>query len=203
MAGKLVALSAGHSPGRGARAGDGTEEHAWNTALLCKLRAELLARGFRVLTLRRNPSLGYTAAMRALGEQMREAGADLALELHFNHSSNRRARGFEFLHWWRSEKSEALANELGRSFGRAFPEIPKRGPAQGARGLWFHRWNEARAYSGRGGAYCYLTPCPAVICEPGFASSPQDWGALHYHYEEIARAYADGVANYLTKNAAS
>lgn len=193
---KLVALSAGHSPGRGARALDGTEEHGWNVKVLVALRAELLRRGFRVLTLRRSSALGYTAGMRKLAAQMREAGADIALELHFNHAANEAARGYEFLHWWRSADGERLANELGRCFGRSFPRIPRRGPAEGARSLWFHKWNEGQAYSGRGGGYCYLTPCPAVICEPGFGSNFEDWRAIGGNIKSLAAAYADGVEAY-------
>lgn len=193
---KTIALSAGHTKGTGAVAHDGTPEWEWNTQLADKLEVILRRRGYKVLRLRRSRRLGYTAAMRELGRQMRKGGADIALELHFNHSSNPKANGYEFLHWWGSARSQSLAQHLGISLGVEGRGLKRRGSNYGARSLWFHRWNADKAYSRRGGAYCYLTPCPAVICEPGFASHEGDWRQLKDSIDTVAMAYAEGIEDY-------
>lgn len=153
--------------------------------------------GHVVHVLERDGRLGYTAAMRKLAAEMRGLGADVALELHFN-AADAGAHGFEFLHWWGSADGMRLARCLAEEHGAAFPGVSARG-RRGVRSLWFRRENADRAYSGRGGAYVYVTPCPAVICEPGFASNVSDWGALRDAAGEVARGYVRGVCNFLAK----
>jgi len=192
-----IAISAGHNYATGARAHDGTDEHTFNMLIVKHLKELLYCQGHTVHVLHRKKWLGYTSAMRDLGKQMRQLGSDLALELHFN-SSAPKANGFEYLYWWGSRKGKRLAKFLGQAQSAFTPEIKARGGGKGERSLWFNKWNEGKAYSKRGGAYVYLTPCPAVICEPGFASNKADWQILKRSPQDIARSYAKGIKLYLS-----
>lgn len=190
-----IAISAGHNYGTGARARDGTDEHTFNTVIINHLKELLRCQGHTVHVLHRKKFLGYTAAMRDLARQMRDLGSDLALELHFN-SSSTEANGFEYLHWLGSKKGKLLAQCLGQSQAAFTPDIRSRGD-KGARSLWYHSWNDGKAYSNRGGAYVYLTPCPAVICEPGFASNESDFRVMKQCPQDLAHSYATGIRLYL------
>ncbi len=192
---KTVAIVVGHNHLTGARACDGTDEWAWNSHLANTLKNELVGRGYAVVQLHRDKSLGYSSGMRKLGKQMKEARVDIALSLHFN-SATASAHGFEFLYWWGSAKSKLLAECMGQSYKWTFPQLAKRGSGHGERSLWFHKWNEDKGYSRRGAGFCFLTPCPAVICEPFFASNPREWALMKGKIVAAAKAYADGVDAY-------
>jgi len=194
----IIAISAGHNHRTGASAIDGTDEHAWNTELVAMVVKLLDCQGHTVHVLHRKKHLGYTAAMKDLGAQMKSVGADLSLELHFNAASPN-ATGYEYLHWLGSRKGAKLAKCLGQAQKIFTPEINARGGNKGARSLWFHHWNKAKAYSRRGAQYVYYTPCPAVICEPGFASNKDDWFILKNYQKDIARSYATGIKLYLAE----
>lgn len=190
-----VVISAGHNRGTGASAVDGTDEWCWNASVVEAMVPLLEGAGHVVHVLERDVRLGYTAAMRRLAAGMRLLGADVALELHFN-SADGGAHGYEFLHWWGSAEGMRLARCVAEEHGKAFPGISARG-RYGVRSLWYREENSDRAYSGRGGAYVYLTPCPAVICEPGFASNISDWDELKDSADEVALGYVRGVCRYL------
>lgn len=200
-----VAISPGHNFGTGARAHDGTDEWWWNSAVGRALERALKKRGYRVVMLERDRSLDYTAAMKKLGRAMKLMGADIALELHFN-AAIPRARGYEFLYWQGSKKSRALARHLAESFGKGFSAIlPRTGwvrRTKGYKALWLRPWTQAQRLQRRGAEYCYYTPCPVVICEPGFATNTHDWAQLKYKTEQVAHSYADGVDKYFVEVAA-
>jgi len=193
----VIAISAGHNFRTGARALDGADEWSYNTKVADELCNILHARGHTVLRMVRDKSLAYGAAMRKLADQMREAKAELALELHFNCSNTVSANGFEFLHYVHSPKGRKLAQALGVSMAKSFPTIAQRGNDKGARSLYFHEADKAQAYSRRGGEFCYHTPCPAVVCEPFFASSPHDYTPMAKAHKQLAAAYADGIESHL------
>ena len=194
----IIVISAGHNHRTGATALDGTDEHDWNMDLAKKLAPLLVCQGHTVHVLHRDIDLGYTSGMKKLGGEMRGLNADLCLELHFN-SASPSANGFEYLHWLGSKKGRILAESLGQAQKIFTPEIKQRGNNSGARSLWFHNWNKTKAYSRRGAQYVYYTPCPAVICEPGFASNKSDWANIKENQEYLARSYALGIRFYLSK----
>jgi len=46
----------------------------------------------------------------------------------------------------------------------------------------------------RGCAFVHLTPCPALIIEPFFGSSQEDWNAMAANPDQLAGAIADAIA---------
>jgi len=166
-----LAISAGHTRGTGAAAINGEQEYEWNSEVIRHYVRIMKANGHKVTVFQRDGSLLYGRAMSKLAKEIKAEGCAMALELHFNSSSNPKANGYEFLHWWGSKKGRNLAQNLGLSFGRTFKAMHKRGNDDGARTLWFHQYNEGKGYSHRGAAYVYKTHCPAVICEPFFGSN--------------------------------
>jgi N-acetylmuramoyl-L-alanine amidase len=193
----IIALIAGHNQGTGAVALNGQGEWMFNTEVIRELSPMVGNLGHKVLVFHRDPSLGYTAAMSKLAAQIKKRGCDLALELHFNHSSNAKANGFEFLHWFGSKKSTLLAQCLGVAFQLDFPKMKQRGRNRGARSAWFHRWNEAKAYTGRGAEFLFKTHCPAVICEPFFGSNADDCKAVQREVKKYALSLSNGLELYL------
>jgi N-acetylmuramoyl-L-alanine amidase len=192
-----IAISAGHNQGTGAVAMNGEGEWIWNTVVIRYFEKLMKEAGHKVIVYHRDESLSYGKAMRKLAQQIKGNECDLALELHFNHASTARAKGYEFLHWWGSKRSEFLAQCLGFSFGGKFSTMTRRGQNKGARSVWYHRWNEAKAYSGRGGAYLFKTHCPAVICEPFFGSNYADCERVQSSPKKYAESLVEGVVNYL------
>lgn len=196
---KTIAIHPGHNLYTGASAHDGTDEWCWNFSLANALEAELLRRGYKVVRLERDKSLGYTAAMKKLGRQMKVHQVDIALELHFN-VAGPSAHGFEFLYWQGSRLSKMLARNLAGSFGKAFPALsPRTGwvrMTKGYKALWLRPWTVAQKLQRRGAEYCYHTPCPVAICEHVFASNVKEWDMMKDEFKRIAGADADGIDAY-------
>lgn len=196
----VVAISAGHNKNTGARAIDKTDEWSWSMISVEACYERLISLGHTVHILYRDGSVGYTTAMKKLGKQMKELGVEACTEFHFNSSDDPNSNGYEFLHWWKSKASEKLAQCIGSVFGCKFPTIKMRGNNGGARSLWYFSYNKDKAYGSRGSAYCYHTPCPAVICEPCFASNAQDWNTLKDQAQAIGDAYALGIDLFIKTN---
>jgi len=49
----------------------------------------------------------------------------------------------------------------------------------------------------RGSEFLHGTHCPSVICEIGFGSNQKDWDIMVDKKNEIARAIAHGIMDYL------
>ena len=191
----IIAISAGHTKGTGALAVDGTQEYDYNSELADLTQVALEGLGHTCHILHREPSLSYGMAMSKLADEMKSLGAVASLELHFNAASPS-AHGAEFLHWFGSTNGNRLARCIADQFAHALPYITMRGD-RGVRSLWYHNYNESKAYSGRGGGYVYKTPCPAVICEPFFGSNNGDLQYCKAEIHKIAQAYALGLNEFL------
>jgi hypothetical protein len=185
MTKKLVAICVGHSRSGddGAENVDGVSEWAFNQPLAKRVCELIEQAGFSTILIDKYEGNGYTSAMLWLANRLKEVKADVAIELHFN-SAGPTATGFEFLHWFCSPKGLTLASKLAASFTKFFPTQKNRGLT-------------SISSKDRGGLFLRKTPCVAVICEPFFGSNAKDSEFFSSHREELAKAYAEGVVNWL------
>lgn len=116
-------------------------------------------------------------------------GARCAIELHFNAFSDPRAQGSEMLHWHTSDKGRLLADLMQQYTVRA---------------LGVHDRGLKPVSRGNGSAFLRGTRMPAVICEPGFGTNPDDAWKLLTKQMQLVEAYAGAIADFLseTKQAA-
>jgi len=178
----VIAVCVGHSRQGdcGALSVDGhTTEYEYNCDLAQRI-ADKVRRPLRVYdTYTGN---GYTSAMKWLSRKLKEDGAEMAVELHFN-SAAPSATGHEWLYWGTSEKGRLLARSLRDSMEDSFPVLTSRGI-------------KARGKGSRGAAFLRLTHCPAVIAEPFFGSNRVDWDLASKHKEGISSSIASGLLLY-------
>lgn len=188
MSSPRVAICVGHSrqiDGRaegGAVSAGNVSEHKFNTGLASFLVAKLGALGIDAFTVSRYSGDGYTAAQKWLGKYLKERGATLAIELHFN-SAAEAAHGHEWLHYKSSPRGKAFAACLATAMADHFPKLKSRG---------FHP-----PENGRGDEFLRLTPCPAVICEPFFGSNNAEWQFFSTRQSELADAIVDGIKTFI------
>jgi N-acetylmuramoyl-L-alanine amidase len=123
---------------------------------------------------------GYSAAMHWLAARLKALNVKAAVELHFNSSANRQARGHEWLYWHASARGRNLANWLSAAYSRAHPLCPARGAKP--------------VENDRGGEFLRRTHCPAVICEPFFGTNATDWNFVRKNVRTIAAAMASGIS---------
>ena len=182
---KLVAVCVGHSRygDDGAVNVDGVTEWAFNQPLAKRVCELVEQAGHSAILIDRYTGTSYSSAMLALAKRLKELKVDVAIELHFN-SAGSLATGYEFLHWFASPKGVELGHKLLRSFAKHFPDQKNRGlkPIDS---------------TDRGGLFLRKTQCPAVICEPFFGSNEKDTTFFAAHREELARAYSEGILNWL------
>jgi N-acetylmuramoyl-L-alanine amidase len=182
---KKIAICVGHSRSgdKGAVNTDCVTEWAFNKPLADRTAELLRDAKHDVKVWSKYEGSGYSSAMSWIAEQVREYGADVAVELHFN-SAGPNAEGHEFLHWHRSGRSARLSSCFHFSFKKFFPTRKARGP---------------KAVSGinRGSAFLQRTHCPSVILEPYFGSNVDETAFYSARREELARAYADAILNWL------
>jgi len=186
----LVALCIGHSrkiSGRiegGAVSVDGTtNEHTYNTALAVDIAAHLRQHGVESVTVDRYEGSGYGASQRWLAAHLRDIGATVAIELHFN-SATPAANGHEWLYWGVSSKGRKLADSLNAEMVLACPAIRSRGI-------------KPKYVGDRGAEFLRGTHCPACIAEPFFGSNASDWQIAISHRRAIGIAIAEGILGYL------
>jgi N-acetylmuramoyl-L-alanine amidase len=184
-----VAICVGHSRkinGRldgGAVSVGGISEHAFNSLLASAIESELADMGHDVRVWKQYGGSGYSGAMRWLGGEIREWGADCAIELHFN-SASPSARGHEWLYWDGSKKGKKLSDLIRGEYAATYPDFPDRG-------------SKPVNMTSRGGGFCRYTHCPAVIAEPFFGSNERDWKVANTTKASIASAIADGIDYWL------
>jgi N-acetylmuramoyl-L-alanine amidase len=166
----------------GARAVDGTSEHAYNSVLAAMVAEELDRLGIGNFVWTNSTTPHYTAAVKQVNDEMVKRGATCAIELHFNAFSNPAANGYEYLHWHASPRGKELAGLLAARQGLAFPNrrIRRLIPMQTGNGAGFLRG---------------VRP-PAIITEPFFGTNPDEW--REYNSEDgkqkLARAHAEAIA---------
>jgi N-acetylmuramoyl-L-alanine amidase len=146
--------------------------------------AELSNRMIPSIIISRYEGNGYGAAQRWLAGRLRELSATAAIELHFNSDDSPEATGHEWLHWHSSKEGKRLAGCLDAEMCLCLPGIRRRGLKLKVRG-------------DKGAEFLKLTHCPAVIAEPFFGSNPSDWKTACDKRDCIARAIAEGVAEWL------
>lgn len=186
----MIAICIGHS-----RAGDsgavsvtGTTEHTFNSHLGQLVVDQLQANGHQAILITKYNGQGYIAAMRWLGRYLREIGATVAIELHFNASDSPKSRGYEYLHHAGSHRGRELAAWLTDFHRGQFP-------ANFSRGL------QAIDKTGRGYSFLHETPCPAVICEPFFGTNPDEWANYTAALDKLALVYASALIRFLKPQA--
>ena len=182
---KTVAICVGHSRtgDSGAVSVGGMPEWSYNSIVADLLMRKVGEAGHRARVYKLYEGRSYGAAMRWIGKRLRQDGADIALEIHFN-AAGESAEGFEYLHWYSSRNGKRLARCLGDAHRNA-------GTGQKNRGLKPIRPED------RGGGFLRRTHCPAVITEPFFGSNPGEWGKFATAQEKVAEIYASGLTKYL------
>lgn len=182
----MIAVCVGHSrPGdEGAVSTAGVSEHAWNSRIAGMLAFTLQGRGHDCMVVAAYEGASYGAAMKWLGQKLSVAGAEVAIELHFNASDNPAATGHEWLHWGGSNNGRILAKFLKARMELSYPRLASRG----IKGL---------GPRDRGAEFVRYTPCPAVICEPFFGSNENDTFLLDCSKEVYVTVLADGLCDWI------
>lgn len=180
-----VAICVGHSRvgDRGASSIGGVPEWVYNTHVAKCLRSQLKERGFASQVFNEYPRPTYRQAVDWVASRTTSDKFDVVLELHFNSYDDGSVSGYEYLHHYKSEKGKALAIALNEAHKAASAWQKERG----ARPVKIGQ---------RGFRFLSKVGPPAVICEPFFGSSPQEWRMLLDAHEQIAEIYADGIEQY-------
>ena len=190
----LVAICVGHSRRihdsveGGAVSVDGTNEWTFNSELANRIRVALALEHVSCVVVDKYEGDGYGAAQRWLAKFLKDRGATLAIELHFNSADDPAAHGHEWLCWVGSSRGLRLAHWLDTAMRETFPNMKARG---------------VKPLSGgdRGAEFLRGTHCPACIAEPLFGSSPSDWKVATEQKQEIAEAISAGIVKYLASEA--
>jgi N-acetylmuramoyl-L-alanine amidase len=180
---ELVAICVGHSRrgDKGAVNIKGDSEWKYNSKVAKALKKELKYRGIDSKVYSSYEGKTYREAMDFIKDKLKEDGAELALELHFNAYTGR-AKGCSMLYNSPNSESKRLAEELQFSVLKDFDTIDRRtkGLNKGDRGLLFAE-ND------------YI---PTVLCEPFFGDNRQDC-ELFSDYRLLASSYANGIEEFL------
>jgi len=179
-----VAICVGHSriDDTGANSIGGVSERTYNNVVANELKKKLEERGFQATIFNNYPRKSYGAAMRWLAKEIKTAGCDICIELHFN-SASRDVAGFEYLFLGGSMNGRRLAKTFHLAHGSHYL-------AQKDRGI------KHLVYGDNGHAFVKKTPVPAIICEPFFGSNIGEWNAFENATKELATVYANGIEDY-------
>ena len=182
---KKVALVVGHSSrDKGAVAVDGTKEWNWNKTNAEMIQKELSILGVDSFIFYRKPNLGYSHSMVQLAKEVKNYGADVAIELHFN-SFNEKSNGTEAVVSG-SKQSVLFARSVLSEWAREFPLLALRRD----RGVFSNP-------NGRGSGFNNRMHCPSIVWEPLFGSNPSEWKKYGKKQLKMSKALAKGVFNYL------
>ena len=182
---KKVAICVGHSRrgDKGAVSIGGVSEWDYNKKVADILQAQLRHQGITSTVFDDYPSESYNGAMNWLARNIRKEKSDLAIELHFNSYSKKKASGYEYLYFMGSKNGKRLADCFLKAHGESFT-------SQTSRGV------KSTDAVQRGAAFLRRVPPPAVICEPFFGSSPKDWDLFEYKGLLLAGAYTQAIVEY-------
>jgi len=183
-----VAICVGHSRSgdTGAVSAGGINEWTYNKKVAEHLKSDLQEYGISSFVVDKyGGSYGsYTSAVDWLVKHLKEHKASIAIELHFNASSNAKAEGMEMLYWKTSRIGMTLAEYLLRGCNKYFPLIKNRG-------------TKKKTTGDRGATFLRKTHCPAVIAEPFFGSCWEpDWTTFANNEHILSQALALGVKNW-------
>ena len=187
---QLVAICIGHSrsvKGRiegGAVSIGGESEWSYNRQLGEMIVDELGNKQIDTVEIAKYNGPSYGSAQRWLAQTLKDYGATIAIELHFNSSDDPKANGHEWLYWSSSKNGKSLATSIHDNMCLSVNDIKSRGA-------------KPRFPGDRGSEFLRGTHCPSVICETGFGSNQNDWGVMVSKKQKIARAIAHGIMDYL------
>ena len=183
-----VVIDAGHGGIDGGVTGvnTGVKESDLNLSIANVLKEKFIDAGFKVV-MTRTSAAGLYGAM-SKGFKMRDmekrkeiinsAKADFMISVHLNKFSDKERSGAQVFYKIGDEESKKLADALQEEFNGA-----------------------GRKYSSLKGDYYVLNEanCPAVICECGFLSNPEDEVLLltETYREKIAETIVGGSIKYL------
>ncbi len=167
-----VIVDAGHGGfDRGGRPVSGAPEKVIALDTAKRLAKVLRSKGFRVIETRTSDAFVPLGARTAVSNRM---GNSIFVSVHYNWAPRRGARGIEIYYF--SPRSWRLASNILRQTTRAYP-TENRGVKR------------ARFYVLR------MNRRPAVLCELGFVSNPQDNRYLQNrtYRQRLAERIADGI----------
>lgn len=188
MSSPLVAICIGHSRKINGRTEGGAvsvgrvSEHTFNFDLGLRVHQRLAMMGITACVVDSYEGGSYGAAQIWLARYLKERGATLAVELHFNAADSPSATGHEWLYWHSSGNGKRLAETMMRGFSG----LPLK-----SRGV------KSITTADRGADFVSKTHCPAIIAEPFFGSNPSDWRVAVRDKNKIAIAMADAIQRYL------
>lgn len=168
-----VVVDAGHGGfDTGARAVSGSREKVLALDTARRLANELRQRGFRVVETRTSDRFIPLSGRSAVSNRI---PGSIFVSIHYNWSRRTGARGFEVFYY--SSKSRRLAANILKETTRAYPTEN--------RGV-----KSARFYVLR------TNKRPAVLCELGFLSNPQDnrYAQNARYRQRLAERIAAGIA---------
>ncbi len=183
-----VAICVGHSRSgdTGAVSCGGINEWTYNKKVAEYLKSDLQEYGISSFVVDKYGGTygSYTSAINWLVKHLKEQKASIAIELHFNASSNSKANGMEMLYWKTSRIGMTLAEYLLRGCQKYFPLIKNRG-------------TKKRDTGDRGATFLRKTHVPAVIAEPFFGSCWEpDWTTFANSEHILSQALAHGIKNW-------
>ena len=182
----LIGICVGHSrpEDSGALSVSGMNEWLYNVRVASLLKKYLNDFGIPSKIYDEYDGASYSSAMRWVAHQMDEDGVTAAIELHFN-SASPSAHGCEMLYYHKSASGERLAANLQIE---VITEYNTK-----------NRGTKPMQKFSRGGGFLVKTKCPAVICEPFFGSNEREWSMFSSSRNLLAKAYARGIKNFLSK----
>ena len=180
-----VAICVGHSRkgDTGAVSCGGINEWTYNKKVAEYLKSDLQEYGISSFVVDDYGGTygSYTSAMNWLIKHLKKEKASIAIELHFNASSNSKANGMEMLYWNTSRIGLSLAEYLLRGCQKYFPLIRNRG-------------TKSRKSGDRGATFLRGTHCPAVITEAFFGTNFEpDWTTFANNEHVLSQAFATGI----------
>ena len=168
-----ICINGGHCPRLDSGAlGKRTTEAEYNRDMMHAVADYLEAAGCEVLRVQEKRLADITAASN-------KWGADLFVSLHCN-AANRRARGTETFSCRGSAKGKHLASCIQKQVTDSIVTIDR-----GVKEAGFYVLKH--------------TDCPAALIEVAFIDNDEDEQLLLTHKDDIARAIARGVTDYITQ----
>lgn len=182
---RVIGVCVGHSrPGdSGAASVGNVTEWKYNQPIAADVVARLRAAGHDAILYDKYVGSSYSTSVNWIAAQLKEAGAEVAIELHFN-AAAASAKGFEYLYWHASPSSKKLAELLTARHAATLPGTTNRGA-------------RSRTSTDRGAYYLQKTPCPSVILEPFFGSNAEEWEFYKTASNRLAGIYTGAVLDFL------
>ncbi len=175
-----IAIDIGHVNRSGATGLYGLEEHETASTIAESLRL-LLRKAGHIANIFDFPTLGNDEELARVARAINEGYYDLSISLHFDSASSPGPHGAHVCYL--SERGKVVAQCVADHLAALLP-------------------GRAETVQRRPGLYILKhTVPPAILCECGFGTSPQDAAILRDQPDAIARAIAKGIADYTSRHA--